>query len=103
MESTSKYWIPIYNFKLGDGFSDVFANATATTTRLLDNPVERIMDISSFHTKGMKATDEQVLATVDGVICLEKAEKFRIIRSHMDGLALCKANLNSLFLSVAEK
>jgi hypothetical protein len=44
----------------------------------------------------MKATDEQVLAAVDGELCAEQAEKLRIIRSHMDSLKLCKANLESL-------
>ena len=41
----------------------------------------------------MKATDEQVLAAVDGEMCAEQAEKLRIIRSHMDSLELCKLNL----------
>ena len=36
-------------------------------------------------------------------MCEEQAEKFRIIRSHMDSLALCKLNLESLILSTAEK
>ena len=49
------------------------------------------------------ATDEEVLAAVDGEMCAEQAEKLRIIRSHMDGLELCKANLMSLILSTAEK
>ena len=37
------------------------------------------MDVSAFHTKGMKATDEQLLAAVDGEMCAEQAEKLRII------------------------
>lgn len=77
--------------------------ATAITTRLLENPSERIMDISSIRTKGMKVTDEQVLAALDGELCVEQAEKLRITRSHMDDLVLCKANLESLILFVAEK
>ena len=36
-------------------------------------------------------------------MCVEQAEKLRIIRSHMDSLELCKLNLESLILSVAEK
>ena len=36
-------------------------------------------------------------------MCPEQAEKLRIIRSHMDSLALCKLNLESLILSIAEK
>ncbi len=96
--------LTVSNIKLDDVFSDVFGKAaTAITTRLLDNPTEKITDVSGFRTKGMKATDEEVLAAVDGTICPEQAEKLRIIRSHMNGLDLCKANLDSLILSVAEK
>ena len=51
----------------------------------------------------MNSTNEEVLATVDGEMCAEQAEKLRIIRSHMDILELCKANLESLVLSAAEK
>ena len=51
----------------------------------------------------MKATDEEILAAVDGVMCEEQAEKLRIIRSHMDSLELCKLNLESLILATAEK
>ena len=36
-------------------------------------------------------------------MCVEQAEKLRIIRSHMDSLKLCKANLESLILSIAQK
>ena len=40
--------------------------ASAITKRLLENPTEKITDVSVFRTKGMKATDEDVLAAVDG-------------------------------------
>ena len=77
--------------------------ASAITARILENPTEKITDASGFRIKGMKATNEQVLAAVDGVMCEEQAEKLRIIRSHMDNLELCKLNLESLILSTAEK
>ena len=32
-------------------------------------------------------------------MCVEQAEKLRIIRSHMDSLELCKADLDSLILT----
>jgi transposase len=96
--------LTVSNIKLDDVFSDVFGKAaTAITTQLLKNPAEKITDVSVFRTRGMKATDEQVLAAVDGELCAEQAEKLRIIRSHMDSLKLCKANLESLILSVAKK
>lgn len=36
-------------------------------------------------------------------MCEEQSEKLRIIRSHMDDLNRCKANLESLIISTAEK
>ena len=96
--------LTVSNIKLDDVFSDVFGKAaSAITTRLLENPTERITDVSGFRTSGMKATDEEVLAAVDGELCAEQAEKLRIIRSHMDNLETCKANLESLILTTAQK
>ena len=96
--------LTVSNIKLDDVFSDVFGKAaSAITDHLLEKPTERIADVSAFRTKGMKATDEEVLAAVDGELCVEQAEKLRIIRSHMDSLELCKANLESLILTTAEK
>lgn len=96
--------LTVSNIKLDDVFSDVFGKAaTAITTRLLENTDEKITDVSEFRTKGIKATNEQILAAIDGEICAQQAEKMRIIRSHMDSLDLCKANLESLILSTAQK
>lgn len=96
--------LTVSNIKLDDVFSDVFGKAsTNIVNRLLENPAEKITDVSGFRTKGMKATDAEVLAAVDGEICPEQAEKLRIIRSHMDSLELCRLNTESLILSVAEK
>jgi len=96
--------LTVSNLKLDDVFSDVFGKAaSAITTRLLENSSEKITDVSGFRTKGMKATNEQLLAAVDGEMCVQQAEKLRIIRSHMDSLAFCKANLDSLILATAEK
>ena len=96
--------LTVSNIKLDDVFSNVFGKAaSAITTRLLEHPTEKITDVSGFRTKGRKATDEEVLAAVDGEMCAEQAEKLRIIRSHMDNLEMCKANLESLILTTAEK
>ena len=69
---------------------------------MLAHPNERLTDVSSFRTKRMKATNEQVLAAIDGEMCVQQAEKLRIIRSHMDNLDLCKANLESVILETIE-
>lgn len=96
--------LTVSNIKLDDVFSDVFGKASGSIIdRLLSNPSEKISDVSQFRTKGMRATDEEVLAAVDGEICPEQAEKLRIIRSHMDNLELCRANLESQILSLTVK
>ena len=96
--------LTVSNLKLDSVFSDVFGKASSNIIgHILANPSEKISDVSVFRTKGMKATDEEVLDAVDGEMCPEQAEKLRIIRSHMDGLELCKANLMSLILSTAKK
>ena len=96
--------LTVSNIKLDDVFSDVFGKASSDIiTRMLEHPSEKFTDVAGFRTKGMKATDEEVLAAVDGEFCPEQAEKLRIIRSHMNSLEFCKLNVESLILSVAEK
>lgn len=96
--------LTVSNLKLDDVFSDVFGKAsTNIINHLLSNPSEKLTDVSGFRTKGMKASDEEVLSAIDGCICAEQAEKMRIIRTHMDSLELCKLNLESIILSVSEK
>ena len=95
--------LTVSNIKLDDVFSDVFGKAaTAITTRILENPAEKITDVSAFR-KGMKATNERVLAAVAGEMCAEQAEKAPHYPFPMDSLQLCKLNLESLILATAEK
>jgi transposase len=94
--------LTVSNIKLDDVFSDVFGKAaSAITTRLLEN--NEPFDVTPYLTKGIKASPEEIQSAVDGVMCANQAEKLRIIRSHMDSLELCKANLESEILSLAEK
>lgn len=96
--------LTVSNLKLDAVFSDVFGKASSNiVSYMIDNPNEKLTNVSSFRTKHMKASDEQILAAVDGEMCDEQAEKLRIIRSHLDNLELCKLNLESVILSTAEK
>ena len=96
--------LTVSNLKLDSVFTDVFGKASSNIIgQLLANPSEKITDVSAFRTKSMKATNEEIIEAIDGEISDEQAEKLRIIRSHMDNLDLCKANLLSLILSLAEK
>ena len=95
--------LTVSNLKLDAVFSDVFGKASSNIIKhILDHPDEKLTDVSPFRTKHMKATNEQVLDAVDGEMCAQQAEKLRIIRSHMDSLNLCKANLESIILETAE-
>lgn len=94
--------LTVSNIKLDDVFSDVFGKAaSAIIERLLEN--NEPFDVKPYLTKNIKASPEEIQAAVDGMMCANQAEKLRIIRSHMESLALCKANLISEILGVAEK
>ena len=78
--------LTVSNIKLDDVFSDVFGKASSNIiTRMLENPSKKITDVSDFRTRHMKATDEEVLAAVDGEFCPEQAEKLRILRAERLG------------------
>jgi len=94
--------LTVSNIKLDDVFSDVFGkSASAITSRILES--NKPFDVAPFVDGRCKTPIEQIQAALDGMMCAEQAEKLRIIRSHMDSLALCKAKLESEILSVAEQ
>lgn len=94
--------LTVSNIKLDDVFSDVFGkSASAITEQLLAHP-DGNFDVTPFIDRRCKASPEKIQAAVDGLMCVQQAEKLKIIRSHMDSLALCKANLESEILSLAE-
>jgi len=95
--------LTVSNMKLDDVFTDVFGkSASAIVKHILDHPGESF-DVAPFVDGRCKTPVEQIQLAVDGVMCAEQAEKLRIIRSHMDSLDLCKMNLESEILTVAEK
>ena len=94
--------LTVSNIKLDDVFSDVFGkSASAITARLLEN--NEPFDVAPYVSKMCKTPIPEIQTAVDGIMCANQAEKLRIIRSHMDALELCKANLESEILTVAEK
>ena len=95
--------LTVSNIKLDDVFSDVFGkSATAITSYLLEHPGETF-DVVPFVDPRCKTPIGDIQAAVDGMMCANQAEKLRIIRSHMDSLNLCKMNLESEILSIAQK
>jgi len=95
--------LTVSNIKLDDVFSDVFGkSASAITEQLLAHP-DGSFDVTPFIDPRCKALPAKIQAAVDGLMCSEQAEKLKIIRSHMESLKLCKANLESAILVLAEQ
>jgi len=95
--------LTVSNIKLDDVFTDVFGkSASAITDQILLHP-DGNFDVMPFVDRRCKASTEKIQAAVDGLLCSEQAEKLKIIRSHMDSLELCRTNLESVILSLAEQ
>lgn len=95
--------LTVSNIKLDDVFTDVFGkSASAITDQLLAHP-NGDFDVAPFIDRRCKASLEKIQAAIDGLMCVQQVEKLKIIRSHMDSLERCKANLESEILSLAEQ
>lgn len=93
--------LTVSNIKLDDVFSDVFGkSASAITEQILEHPGEAF-DVAPFVDGRCKTPIEEIQASIDGIICSEQAEKLRVIRAHMNGLEICKLNLESVILDIA--
>jgi len=95
--------LTVSNIKLDNVFSDVFGkSASAITDHLLEHPGEAF-DVAPYVDGRCKSPISDIQAAIDGFICEEQAEKLKIIRSHMDNLELCKLNIESAVLGIAQK
>jgi len=96
--------LTVSNLQLASVFSDVFGkSASAIIDHLLEHPDDTGFDFMSLVDGRCKASAEDIAAAVDGKLLPEQAGKLTIIRSHMQGLELCAANLQSQILTLAEK
>jgi len=90
------------NIQLDHVFTDVFGkSATAILNHILENP-GKTFDVAPFVHRRCKTPIEEIQLSIDGNISPEQAEKLKIIRSHMDSLELCKLNLESTILTLAD-
>ena len=95
--------LTVSNIKLDDVFSDVFGkSASAITEQLLSCP-DGSFDVTGFIDRRCKASPDDVHAAIDGLMCPEQMHKLKIIRSHLDSLALCKAIQESSILNLSEQ
>jgi transposase len=95
--------LTVSNIQLEHAFTDVFGK---TATKILDymlaNPDEKNFDVTPFVHGRCKTPIEEIQLAVDGSLSREQPEKLKIIRSHMDSLKICKLNLESEILTIAE-
>jgi hypothetical protein len=94
--------LTVSNVKLDDVFSDVFGkSASAITEQLLLHP-SGDFDVRPLIDGHCKSSPDKIQAAINGMMCSEQIQKLRIIRSHTDALDICKANLESVILPLAE-
>jgi transposase len=95
--------LTVSNIQLANVVSDTFGKSSMKIIDyLLANPnVQDFNFVPLLHPSMLPKVDEIRLA-LDGVITPEQLLKMKIIFQHFDALELCKSNLESLVLSLAE-
>ncbi|MDL2254127.1 IS110 family transposase [Ruminococcaceae bacterium OttesenSCG-928-I18] len=92
------------NIQLASVFTDVFGkSASAILDHLLEHPNDTDFDYMALVDRRCKASPEDIAAAIDGTLLPEQADKLKIIRSHIDSLDTCKAELLSAILELATK
>ena len=69
--------LTVSNMKLDSVFSDVFGKASSNIIgHILANPSEKLTDVSTFRTKGMKATDEESLKLLTEIFVRNRLKSY---------------------------
>ena len=93
--------LTISNYKLDSVFGDVFGkSASAIINHMLEHPGEKF-DVKPFVDGRCKTPIEQIQEAADGEFSPMQAEKFKIIKQHMDDLAARKNDLEQLIAQLA--
>jgi len=94
--------LTVSNFKLDDVFTNVFGkSATTIIDQLLINMGEPF-DVAPYIHKLCKTPIAVIQEAVDGAFTSEQAEKLKIIRQHIDYIAVLKTNLEEVIFKLAE-
>jgi len=95
--------LTVSNIQLASVVSDTFGKSSMNIIEhILDNPFDKDVDIASLVHRSMIDKIPELELAIDGVITEEQAEKIKIIKQHYDSLDLCKANLESIILSLSK-
>jgi len=96
--------LTVSNIQLASVVSDVFGkSASAIIEHLLEHPNDKSFDFRPLLKKSINQKAEDIGLAIDGEFSPEQAEKMKIILSHMESIKLCKSNLDSVILNLAEK
>jgi transposase len=95
--------LTVSNIQIASVVSDTFGvSSMKIISHLLENPDDKDPDIAPLlHGSMVKKADDICLA-IDGMISYEQRQKMHIILSHYSGLEKCKAELESVILSLCE-
>jgi len=95
--------LTVSNIKLDDVFSDVFGKSSSAIIDKLILCPDGNFDVSPLVNPKCKTPLEKIQAAVDGSLCPEQLAKLNIIRLHLASVQSCKAQLETLILSLADK
>ena len=95
--------LTVSNIQIANVVSDTFGkSAQAIISKILENPLDTGFDIAPLIHHSMLSKVPDLELAVDGLITTEQTEKMKIIKQHFDSLMLCKVNLESVILALAE-
>ena len=95
--------LTVSNIQIANVVSDTFGKSSMNIiNRILENPLDTSFDVTPLVHGSMLSKVPDLQLAIDGLITPEQAEKLKIIRQHFDALDLCKLNLESVILSLAQ-
>lgn len=94
--------LTVSNIKLDDVFTDVFGKTSSAILDELSVHPDGSLNVAPFVNRRCKTPVEKIQSAIDGFVCPEQLHKLGVIRSHMSNIQLCKSDIESLILSLAE-
>lgn len=95
--------LTVSNIQLASVVSDTFGTSSMKIiNHLLDNPGDKNFDLVPFLHGSMRHKQDSIRLAIDGMLSCEQQHKMSIILCHYSQVQECKANLESLVLSLSE-
>lgn len=95
--------LTVSNIQLSNVVSDTFgASSMKIIDYLLENPDDKDFDFVPLLHGSMKGKIDDIRLAIDGMITVEQRQKMNIIYCHYNEVQKCKADLESLILSLCQ-